>query len=93
MRAPAQPRFNAGQRLNALWSLLAWSALGLTGLAIWSGRAVPIQWREAAYDWHVLFALGSVVVLAGHVAMAAAHPASLRAMLSGRARARRACRR
>ncbi|HEY3108092.1 MAG TPA: cytochrome b/b6 domain-containing protein [Chloroflexota bacterium] len=90
---PAQPRFNAGQRLNALWSLAAWALLGLTGLAIWSGRALPIRWREAAYDWHVLLALLSVAVLAGHVAMAAAHPASMRAMLRGPARPRRAPRR
>ena len=87
-RPPAQPRFNAGQRLNALWSMAAWALLGLTGLAIWSGRPVPIQWREAAYEWHLLLALLSVLVLAGHVAMAAAHPASMRAMLRGRARPR-----
>ena len=93
LRPPAQPRFNAGQRLNALWSLVAWALLGLTGLAIWSGRALPIQWREAAYEWHVLLALLSVVVLVGHVAMAAVHPASMRAMLTGRAKARRAPRR
>jgi formate dehydrogenase subunit gamma len=88
LRPPEQPRFNAGQRLNALWSLAAWALLGLTGLAIWSGRAVPIQWREAAYEWHVLLALLSALVLAGHVALAAAHPASMRAMLTGRARRR-----
>jgi formate dehydrogenase subunit gamma len=88
LRPPGQPRFNAGQRLNALWSLATWALLSLTGLAIWSGRPVPIQWREAAYEWHLLLALLSVVVLAGHVAMAAAHPASLRAMLTGRARPR-----
>jgi formate dehydrogenase subunit gamma len=88
VRTPAQPRFNAGQRLNALWSVAAWALLGLTGLAVWSDRAVPIQWREAAYEWHLLIALLSVLVLAGHVAMAATHPASLRAMLWGRSRRR-----
>ena len=92
-RPPAQPRFNAGQRLNALWSLAAWALLGLTGLAIWSGRALPIRWREAAYEWHLLVALLSLAVLAGHVAMAATHPAALRAMLGRRPRARRARRR
>jgi formate dehydrogenase subunit gamma len=88
LRLPEQPRFNAGQRLNALWSVVAWALLGLTGLTIWSGRAAPIQWREAAYEWHLLLALLSTVVLAGHVAVAAAHPASMRAMLTGRARPR-----
>ena len=87
---PPQPRFNAGQRLNALWSVLAWALLGLTGLAIWSDRAVPIRWREAAYDWHFLLALVTALVLAGHVAVAAAHPASMRAMLFGAARPPRA---
>jgi formate dehydrogenase subunit gamma len=93
MRVPEQPRFNAGQRLNALWSVAAWALLGLTGLAIWSGRALPIRWREAAYEWHLLVALLSLAVLAGHVAMAATHPAALRAMLGRRPRARRARRR
>ena len=37
---------------------------------------------------YLLLALLSVLVLAGHVAMAAAHPASMRAMLRGRARPR-----
>jgi len=93
LRRPDQPRFNAGQRLNGLWSLATWALLGLTGLAIWSGRAVPIRWREAAYEWHVFLALLSVVVLAGHVAMAALHPASMRAMLGRPARPRAAPRR
>ena len=88
LRLPEQPRFNAGQRLNALWSVVAWALLGLTGLTIWSDRATPIQWREAAYEWHLLLALVSTVVVAGHVAVAAAHPASMRAMLTGRARPR-----
>jgi formate dehydrogenase subunit gamma len=87
VRAPGQPRFNAGQRLNGLWSVLAWGVMGVTGLAIWSGRGVPIRWREAAYEWHLFVAVLSVVVVLGHVGMAVVHPGSMRAMLGWRPRA------
>jgi cytochrome b561 len=75
------PRFNVGQRLNALWTIVTTLALGGTGLLIWSGRAVPIRLRESAYEWHVFLALLVVVVAVGHVVVALAHPASMRAIL------------
>jgi formate dehydrogenase subunit gamma len=81
-RAP-QPKFNAGQRLNALFTLAALFGLGLTGAIIWLGRSVPYWIQEPAYEWHAFLALVAFLVFLGHLAMALTHPRALRAMLTG----------
>jgi formate dehydrogenase subunit gamma len=81
-RAP-RPKFNPGQRLNALFTLAALVGLGLTGLIVWLGRSVPYWVQEPAYEWHAFLALVAFVVFLGHLAMALTHPRSLRAMLTG----------
>ncbi|HEV8637669.1 MAG TPA: cytochrome b/b6 domain-containing protein [Chloroflexota bacterium] len=81
-RAP-RPKFNPGQRLNALFTLVAMFGLGLTGVVIWLGRAVPYWVQEPAYEWHAFLALLAFVVFLGHLLMALTHPRSLRAMLTG----------
>ena len=81
-RAP-RPKFNPGQRLNALFTLVAMFGLGLTGVIIWLGRGVPYWVQEPAYEWHAFLALLAFVVFLGHLLMALTHPRSLRAMLTG----------
>jgi formate dehydrogenase subunit gamma len=81
-RAP-RPKFNPGQRLNAVFTLAALFGLGLTGTIIWLGRAVPYWVQEPAYEWHAFLALVAFVVFLGHLLMALTHPRALRAMLSG----------
>jgi formate dehydrogenase subunit gamma len=82
LRSP-RPKFNPGQRLNALFTLAALGGLGLTGTVIWLGRSVPYWLQEPAYEWHAFLALVAFVVFLGHLVMALTHPRALRAMLTG----------
>ncbi|HEY3079585.1 MAG TPA: cytochrome b/b6 domain-containing protein [Chloroflexota bacterium] len=82
LRAP-RPKFNPGQRLNAVFTLAALLGLGLTGAIIWLGRSVPYWIQEPAYEWHAFLALVAFVVFLGHLVMALTHPRALRAMLTG----------
>jgi cytochrome b subunit of formate dehydrogenase len=76
-------RFNWGQRLN-LWVTVALVAvMGLTGMLLWLGRAVPFWIQEPAYEWHAFLALVMTVLFLGHLGLALASPRKLRAMVTG----------
>jgi len=81
---PAQPRFNAGQRLNILFTIATTALLGVTGLILWSGRLVTYRIQEPAYEIHFLIALAVSVVALGHTVVALTHPGSLRGIIAGR---------
>lgn len=88
-------RFNAGQKLNAIFTVLTAVGLLVTGLLLWPLGATGLpaavwltgpgsvgSWR-AAHRWLTLLALAP---LAGHVFLAVGHPAtrpSLRGILKG----------
>ncbi len=89
---PAQGRLNAGQKLNLLLVLGLLSGLALTGALVAppAGRPVPQAVREALYEIHVLLAYATIPLIAAHVVLAVAHPAtrpSLRGMIVGTVRA------
>jgi formate dehydrogenase subunit gamma len=76
-------RFNPGQRLN-LWATVSLVALmGVTGVLLWLGRAVPFWLQEPAYEWHAFLALVITVLFLGHLGLALANPRKLRAMITG----------
>ena len=96
---PPQGRFNAGQKLNALATLLAFGGFVVTGLLLtfWPNTAIgaasplltPAGLHRVAQALHVLLALASMALVAGHVYLAALNPAtrhSLHGMLHGRVR-------
>ncbi len=89
---PPQPKFNAGQRLNILFTIATTALLGVTGLILWSGRLITYRIQEPAYEIHFLIALAVFVVALGHIALALAHPGSLRGIIGGRVSARWAAR-
>lgn len=96
---PPQGRFNAGQKLNALATMLAFGGFVLTGavITLWPtgaiGTAIGVQapyflWHNALI-LHNLLGLASLALLAGHVYLAALNPStrhSLQGMLFGRVR-------
>ena len=76
-------RFNWGQRLN-LWATVGLVALmGVTGVLLWLGRAVPFWVQEPAYEWHAFLALVITALFLGHLGLALANPRKLRAMITG----------
>jgi formate dehydrogenase subunit gamma len=77
-------KFNPGQKANAAFTGAAAVVLLATGFILQWFRFFPVPWREGATFTHDLFAFVVVAVIVGHVWMALAHPASLRAMLTGR---------
>jgi formate dehydrogenase subunit gamma len=96
---PPQGRFNAGQKLNAIATVLAFLGFVVTGLVIsfWPSSAIgsvlpgrpPYMLWHAALILHNLLGLGSLALLAGHIYLAALNPAtrhSLQGMMFGRVR-------
>lgn len=88
-RDTAVGRFNAGQKVNA-WLVLALSTgLAVSGsvIAPEAGRPVPQAIRITAYEFHVLLAVATIPLVAGHVFLAVLFPPtrpSLRGILFGR---------
>jgi formate dehydrogenase subunit gamma len=75
-------RFNAGQKINALFTLVTASLLLATGVALW-----PFGIDGIVRDVHRWLTLLVLIPIAGHVYLAAVHPStrhSLRGMLDGR---------
>ncbi len=89
---PPQGRFNAGQKINALATILAFAGFIITGLilTIWppsAGEGHRGFLIAQALHVHALLALASVALVAGHIYLAALNPgtrASLQGMLNGR---------
>ncbi|MCU1490556.1 MAG: hypothetical protein JWM85_1961 [Acidimicrobiaceae bacterium] len=77
-------KFNAGQKINAAFTVgAALVMLGTGSLLRWY-RPFPLSWRAGSTFVHNWLALFFVIVIAGHVLMALTHPAVLRSMLFGR---------
>jgi formate dehydrogenase subunit gamma len=75
-------RFNAGQKINTIFTLLTASLLLITGLALWPFGADGL-WRDA-HRWLTVLVL---MPIAGHIFLAAVHPSTrhaLTGMLDGR---------
>lgn len=79
-------KFNAGQKLAAAVVAGSGAVLLGTGLVM-LGPAfvdVPVGWRQGATLVHDVVSLGLVLLLAGHLAEAWAHPQARAAMRTGR---------
>jgi formate dehydrogenase subunit gamma len=84
--APAG-RFNAGQKLNAVF--VAWStvAFALSGFIMWQDRRFPLDVVSRANVIHTDLAYLALLVFLGHVFLASVWPdtrGALQSMLSGR---------
>lgn len=76
-------KFNPGQKLNtsAIGGML--TVLLATGLVMRWGNFLPLYLRTGATFVHDVFAVTLVIVVAGHIAFALAHPRALVSMLAG----------
>lgn len=88
--APPVRKFNAGQKLNALASVVFTVGLVLTGVVLGvnytSKEVFSVDFVEPLFVWHTRLALLFVPILFGHVYLALLHPStreSLRGMTLG----------
>ena len=77
-------KFNAGQKLNAAFTVGGGLVMLASGLLLRWYRPFPLSWRAGATFVHNWLALLFVIVITGHVMMALADRNALKAMLFGR---------
>lgn len=75
-----QGRFNAGQKLNAIFTVYAIFAFALTGLIMWQNRRFPFTVVEQANTIHTALAYLALLVFLGHLYLAVIHPATRQAL-------------
>jgi formate dehydrogenase gamma subunit len=69
-------KFNGGQKLNFLFTLIWLMGLAVTGFLIWKQPFITQQIREFLYSWHrLLFWLMSIQLM-GHLYLSVLHPAT-----------------
>lgn len=77
---PPQERFNAGQKLNAIFTLYSTFAFALTGLILWQNRRFPFSVVQQANTIHTMLAYLAFAVVIGHIYLATLHPATKQAL-------------
>jgi formate dehydrogenase subunit gamma len=77
-------KFNAGQKLNAIFVAGAIPVMLATGSVMRWFSPFPVGWRTGATFVHDWIAIALLAVIVGHIAKALAEPVALRAMWRGR---------
>jgi len=74
IRTPPQGRFNAGQKLNAIF--VVWSTLTftVTGLILWQNRRFPSDVVSQSNTIHTILAYVALGAFLGHLYLATAYP-------------------
>jgi formate dehydrogenase subunit gamma len=88
-RLPAQGRFNAGQKFNAVLTLAGIFWLSITGLLIFPGIHPPFWLVTNSRDLHNLAWIVVTLAVAGHIFLAAIYPPTrpgLMGIINGRVR-------
>jgi formate dehydrogenase subunit gamma len=76
-------KFNAGQKLNAAFTVGFVVVMVMTGSVMYWNRWWPVAWRTGATFVHDWLAFAIVVVVTGHVVMAARDPVARLGMRTG----------
>ncbi len=78
VKLPEEGKFNAGEKLNFMWTMVSWPAFAVSGLIIWLAHGIHVT------PWLIHFSLAaaSLPLIAGHIFMAVVNPGS-RKGLSG----------
>jgi formate dehydrogenase subunit gamma len=83
---PPAGRYNAGQKLNAIFTVYCTLAFGVTGLILWQNRRFPFSLVSEANTVHQWLAYIALFVFLGHLYLSVVHPAtraSLRGIIQG----------
>jgi formate dehydrogenase subunit gamma len=84
---PPARKFNAGQKLNSIFSAMVWFGFIATGLAMWSTGFFSQDQRAQAFLLHDALVVLSLPLVLGHLYLALIHPptrTALDGMVSGR---------
>ncbi|HLM62804.1 MAG TPA: cytochrome b/b6 domain-containing protein [Acidimicrobiales bacterium] len=77
-------KFNAGQKANAAFIAGVVPLMVVTGSIMRWYKPFPLPWRTGATFVHDWTAIGTWIVVAGHVLFALSRPPALRSMVTGR---------
>lgn len=83
---PPQGRFNAGQKLNAIFVAACTLVFSATGLVMWQNRRFPLDLVDRANSIHTSLAYLALAAFLGHLFFAAVYPKTqpaLRAITQG----------
>jgi formate dehydrogenase subunit gamma len=82
---PPQPRFNTGERLNALVMIVGTAAFGVSGLGMWFGKGfLPPNLFLALLILHDLAFIGTLAMFIVHFYLAVIHPMMWQSLVSMR---------
>jgi len=82
---PPQPRFNTGERLNAVAIIIGTVLFGVTGFAMWFGRGyIPPLLFQLAVIVHDLTAIVTFAMFIVHFFLAVVHPLMWQSLVSMR---------
>lgn len=82
---PPQPRFNTGERLNAVTIIIGTGLFGVTGLLMWFGRGyIPAPIFQIAVIVHDLTAVCTFAMFIVHFFLAVVHPLMWQSLVSMR---------
>jgi cytochrome b subunit of formate dehydrogenase len=76
-------KFNTGQKMNFLVTLLLISGLSLSGLVIWMKSMFSMDFVELNFMLHDFLAEFSILLLSGHIILALYHSESIRGIIYG----------
>lgn len=83
---PDSGKFNAGQKLNAVFTAAATTVLFGTGMIMYFQRHFPLWLKQGAILVHDLTAVALTVAVLGHVILSLRDGGALRGMVTGRVR-------
>ena len=82
---PPQPRFNTGERLNALVMVVGTLTFGVTGLPMWFGRmSMPMELYQALVVIHDVAFIITMTMFVVHFYLAVIHPLMWQSLVSMR---------
>jgi formate dehydrogenase subunit gamma len=82
---PPQPRFNTGERLNALVMIVGTAVFGVSGLGMWFGKGLlPPNLFLALLILHDLAFIGTLAMFIVHFYLAVIHPMMWQSLVSMR---------
>ena len=82
---PPQPRFNTGERLNAVAIMIGYAVFGVTGLLMWFGKGIIPPWLfRTAVISHDLAMVATFVMFIVHFFLAVMHPLMWQSLVSMR---------